>query len=118
MVSFRPAGRAAASYTLIRDVVLRIPPGMVASYGAVARMAGLPGAARLVGYALHSLPHGSGVPWHRVVGASGTISPHPDPEFGHVQRSLLEQEGVEFDACGRIDLDRFGWKGTAEREGD
>jgi len=34
----------------------------------------------------------------------------PD-QGGATQRHLLEAEGVEFDAKGRIDFDRFGWDG-------
>lgn len=78
-------------------------------------MAGLPGRARMVGYAMHSVPSGSDIPWHRVVNSQGTISRHPDPSFACIQRSLLEREGVVFDEGGRIDLARFAWRG---REGD
>ncbi len=84
-----------------------IPNGQVASYGQVASAAGLPGQARLVGYALHRLPDDHEVPWHRVVNARGAIS--LDTQFGPglTQRALLESEGVEFDDGGNIDLERF-----------
>src|SRR5436853_7228935 len=55
----------------IYAVVRRIPRGRVATYGGVARLAGLPGQARLVGYALHALRTGSVLPWHRVTNARG-----------------------------------------------
>lgn len=92
----------------IHDVVSRIPRGRVATYGQVARLAGLPGQARLVGYALHALPAGTSVPWQRVVNAQGAISTPP----GHdaLQRRLLEREGVRFDARGRIPLASFQWR--------
>jgi methylated-DNA-protein-cysteine methyltransferase-like protein len=91
----------------IHDVVSRIPRGRVATYGQVARLAGLPGQARLVGYALHALPAGTSVPWQRVVNAKGALSTPP----GHdtVQRRLLEREGVRFEA-GRIPLASFQWR--------
>ena len=57
-------------------VVREIPPGRVASYGQVATLAGRPGAARWVGRALGALPSDSGVPWHRVLNASGRITNH------------------------------------------
>ena len=96
-------------YPQIHDVVRRIPRGRVATYGQVARLAGIPGHARQVGYALHALPEGSRVPWHRVVNRAGAISPRRAPGFDRVQRVLLEAEGVRLDAKGRISLDRFLW---------
>ncbi len=83
----------------------------MASYGQVAILAGLPGRARLVGYALHALREGSGVPWHRVVNACGEISPRSEGAgMDVVQRLRLERERVRFDARGRIPLDRFRWR--------
>ena len=92
-------------------VVDRIPRGRVATYGQVARMAGRPGAARQVGWALHALPSGSHTPWHRVLNAEGRISPRGLGQEEEIQRRLLEGEGVPFDARGRVDLERFGWDG-------
>jgi alkylated DNA nucleotide flippase Atl1 len=54
----------------IWNVVCRIPPGQVSTYGAVARAAGLPGRARQTGYALKVAPEAMNLPWHRVVGAT------------------------------------------------
>ena len=88
-------------------VVREIPRGKVASYGEVARAAGYPNHARQVGYALSAPPEGSDVPWQRVINARGEVSPRPNAEH---QRALLEQEGVEFDARGRVDWSRFGWE--------
>jgi methylated-DNA-protein-cysteine methyltransferase related protein len=91
-------------------VVRRIPPGHVATYGQVASLAGKPGHARQAGYAMHAVPEGSGVPWHRVVNARGEISPRAEGGWAEGwQRHLLEEEGVAFDGRGRIDLARFGW---------
>lgn len=86
-----------------------IPAGRVATYGQVALLAGYPRAARLVGQAMASLDADSEVPWHRVVGAGGTISARGEPVLEELQRIMLEEEGVELDARGRIDLDRFAW---------
>lgn len=103
------ADRAGASrYQVIYSVVRRIPRGRVASYGQVARVAGLVNAARQVGYALHALPGGSTVPWHRVLNAQGAVSLRNHHAL--TQRLLLAREGVRFDARGRVDLVRFGWK--------
>jgi methylated-DNA-protein-cysteine methyltransferase-like protein len=102
-----------SSYTRIWKVVRRIPKGRVATYGQVAELAGLPRQARLVGYALHALPEAKQVPWQRVVNAQGRISARGLSEYEALQRQRLEREGVRFDARGRIDLARFGWKAKA-----
>jgi methylated-DNA-protein-cysteine methyltransferase related protein len=92
----------------IHDAVSRIPRGRVATYGQIARIAGLPGQARLVGYAMHAVPTGSDIPWQRVVNAKGEIS--IPGENGSWQRRLLEREGVRFDAKGRIPLATYQWR--------
>jgi len=91
-------------------VVRRIPRGRVATYGQVAELAGMEGRARQVGYAMHSLPSASDVPWHRVINARGEISPRSGSDSHELQRMLLEEEGVEFDEHTRVDLKRFGWR--------
>jgi methylated-DNA-protein-cysteine methyltransferase-like protein len=97
----------------IHEVVSRIPRGRVATYGQVARLAGLPGQARLVGYALHALPAGTSVPWQRVVNAQGAIS--TPSEHAARQRRLLEREGIRFDSRGRIPLASFQWRPRQSR---
>lgn len=95
---------SAVSYERIYSVVARIPRGRVATYGQVARLAGLPGRARLVGYALSALTEGSRVPWHRVVNAKGCISSRRDGSpMNIVQRLRLERERVRFDAGKRYE---------------
>lgn len=94
----------------IYAVVKRIPRGRVATYGQVATIAGLDGHARQVGYALHDLPGGSDVPWHRVINARGEISPRSAGDSHELQRMLLEAEGVEFDPAGRVALMKYRWK--------
>ena len=97
------------TYARIYAVVRRIPRGRVASYGQVAALAGIPGRARQVGYAMYALPTGSRIPWHRVVNATGRVSRRrvAGPEL--IQRILLEKEGVRFDLAGRIP-DRYAWR--------
>ena len=76
--------------------VAAIPPGKVDSYGGVARRAGLPGGARLVGRALKLAPADLDLPWHRVLNASGRISFPEGSEAHALQRRKLEEEGVGF----------------------
>lgn len=104
-----PAGPSPA-HTRIWIVVGRVPKGRVATYGQIAELAGLPRQPRLVGYALNALPSGSRVPWHRIINAQGRISPRAEPGSDRLQRALLEDEGVVFDATGRVSLARFRWK--------
>ena len=98
------------TYPRFHAVVRRIPEGRVATYGQVAAMAGLPGRARQVGYAMAALPEGSDLPWHRVINARGEVSRRTGGRtFERIQRALLEAEGVRFDDRGRVDLARFRW---------
>ena len=94
----------------VYDVVRRIPKGRVTTYGRVATLLGSPRVARHVGWALASLPGTlTDVPWHRVINAQRRISFKGDPTRTDNQRSLLEAEGVEFDANDRVDFKRFLW---------
>ncbi|HEY7741252.1 MAG TPA: methylated-DNA--[protein]-cysteine S-methyltransferase [Steroidobacteraceae bacterium] len=82
--------------------VAAIPRGQVASYGGIARRAGLPRRARLVGHALKVAPAAMQLPWHRVLNAQGRISLPAGSKAHRQQRRLLEQEGVRF-RNGRVD---------------
>lgn len=97
-------------YELIWSVVQQIPKGKIATYGDIAALAGLEGHARQVGYALHNLPDGVTVPWHRVINARGEISPRTGGDSHELQRLLLEAEGVEFGAGGRVELKKYRWR--------
>ena len=101
------------NHALIFEVAQQIPQGKVATYGQVAMLAGLPGHARLAGYAMFNLPEelADKVPWQRVINAQGRIS-YSNSRYGndHLQRELLEKEGVVFDKTGRIDLKIYQWK--------
>jgi methylated-DNA-protein-cysteine methyltransferase-like protein len=103
------------SYERIYAVVRRIPTGRVATYGQVAELAGLPGHARQVGYAMHALPKGTSVPWHRVINAKGEVSRRRRPGDELSQRMRLEEEGVGFDLRGRVALARVQWRPGASK---
>lgn len=115
-VPAKTANAGPGLHARIYAVVKRVPRGRVASYGQIARIAGLASHARLVGYAMAALPDDSRVPWQRVVNAQGRVSPRSAPGFDSLQRALLEREGVTFDASGRIDLARFGWQPRARKK--
>ena len=95
-------------YELIYAVVNQVPAGRVTTYGQVSRM--VPGTtARIVGYAMAATPEGSSIPWQRVINAQGKISPHGAGFGSAMQHQLLSEEGILFDAAGRVDLHSFGW---------
>jgi methylated-DNA-protein-cysteine methyltransferase-like protein len=101
-------------YRRVWDVVSGIPSGCVLNYGEIARLAGLPGRARLVGRALGLAPRSMQLPWHRVVNAQGRISFKPGGAQYRRQRELLEGEGVEFDG-EIIDLERHAPAAALDR---
>jgi methylated-DNA-protein-cysteine methyltransferase-like protein len=100
-----PPRSAARAPTLsrLRSVIARIPRGRVITYGQVASAAGFPGAARLTVWALQG---GTGLPWHRVVGAGGRIALPGDA--GEEQRLRLTLEGITFRGR-RVRMERHGW---------
>jgi len=92
-------------YRLARD----IPRGRVMTYGQIATILGAPRAARAVGYALRACKR-KNVPWQRVINHRGAISGRGDIERPHLQRVLLEKEGVRFNAEDRCDLKTYRWE--------
>lgn len=99
---------AHTTYERIYALVKKIPRGRVATYGQIAQLAGLPGCARQVGYALNKTPEGRKLPWHRVLGAGGTIS--LGGAGGMEQRLRLEAEGIVLSSSGRVPLTRYQWQ--------
>ena len=100
--------QARALFPRIYDVVRQVPRGKVTTYGDVAQLIGPGCDARLVGYAMAECP--DDVPWQRVINAQGKISLRSGDGTAK-QQMRLEAEGVEFDARGKIDLNRFRWAG-------
>lgn len=100
-----------SSYQRIYAIVAQIPEGRVATYGQIARLAGLPGHARQVGYALAALPAERDLPWQRVINARGEVSARSEPGYDGLQRAILQSEGIVFDSRGRVDLRQFAWDG-------
>jgi methylated-DNA-protein-cysteine methyltransferase-like protein len=100
------------------EIVRQVPPGRVTTYGQISKMIPPPGdlpqrsydafGPRWVGGAMAACPED--VPWQRVINSQGKISPRPGLEQ---QRLLLEEEGVEFSASGKVDFARFGWEGPS-----
>ncbi|RKG29320.1 MGMT family protein [Acinetobacter tianfuensis] len=95
----------------ILQVIQLIPYGKVACYGQIAKMAGLPKHARMVGYVLKHLDSSSDIPWHRVINAQGQLSLNDLDEYGlNRQQQKLLEEGIAV-VAGRVNLKRYQWLG-------
>ncbi|HVC16892.1 MAG TPA: MGMT family protein [Rhodanobacter sp.] len=101
------------NHARIYAAIAAIPRGRVASYGAIAARAGLPGRARLVGRLLGETPGGMVLPWYRVLRASGQIALPPGSRGFREQCRLLRAEGIEV-RNGRVPLSRFGLDGDLD----
>jgi methylated-DNA-protein-cysteine methyltransferase-like protein len=100
-----------SAFTRIHEIVARIPPGRVATYGQISRMLDGSLSAQFVGWAMHAAPEG--VPWHRVINSKGGVSTRQVLGYApDLQKHLLEAEGVVFDDADRCDLSVYQWDGT------
>lgn len=88
-------------------LVRACPAGRVTTYGWLAKCAGYPTAARIVGWIMNEAS--SGLPAQRVINSKGELS--GSWAFGSPDRmrQLLETEGIVFSDEGRVDLKRYGW---------
>jgi methylated-DNA-protein-cysteine methyltransferase-like protein len=101
-------------YKDVWKVVSEIPSGHVLTYGEVARLSGLPKAARRVSQALRRAPGDMQLPWHRVINSQGKISFPEDSSGWKRQKDKLENEGVVF-LNGKVNLDQYGYRGAVDR---
>lgn len=88
------------------SIVRRVPVGRVTTYGAVAKLAGKPRAARAVGNIMRAASH-PGVPYHRVIAANGHLG-----GFGGnvaLKRALLAAEGLVVTRTRVKGFDRVRW---------
>ena len=114
MITQNSSASTAELTQMIIAVVVQIPYGKVASYGQIAKLAGLPRHARLVGRVLGQLEAGHDIPWYRVINAQAKISLKQLDEYGqNIQQHKLLQEGVCFRG-DRVDLKRYQWDGLVE----
>lgn len=88
----------------VLSIVDEIPLGKVATYGQIARLAGMPSSSRLVGRILSFSSLYGDHPCHRVVNHIGRCA-----TGWSAQRALLEEEGVGFLDNGLVDMKRFLW---------
>lgn len=109
----KSGSRTPRFFTYVYRLVAQVPRGKVVTYGQVAALLGAPRAARAVGTALRHLPRPMSrtIPWQRVINASGGISFRGDVVRVEEQRWLLENEGVEFNRQGKVNLKKYRWAG-------
>ena len=94
---------------MIFQVIAQIPYGRVASYGQIARLAGIPKHSRLVGYVLKHMDADSSLPWYRVINSQGKISLSKLNDQGqNIQAQLLLAEGILV-VGGKVKMKEFQW---------
>lgn len=103
------------TFARFRDIVRQIPAGKVATYGQIARLAGMPRCARTVGYAMAGCQDPD-LPCHRVVDRFGGTKAAFDAWAPGTQRALLEAEGVSFRPDGTVNLETCQWDPLAESQ--
>lgn len=108
MASTPATTTSATNREAIYLALMSIPAGKVITYGQLAALAGLPGAARLAGTVLCGLPENTELPWHRVINAQGKISLPNDSAAYKKQWQRLQGEGVEM-KNGKISLRIYGY---------
>ena len=95
----------------ILQTIASVPKGRVCSYGMIAKLAGVPGQARYVGYLLKNLPDATAIPWHRIVNSQGRSSFPVDSAQFTLQISLLKSEDIIFTSDNAINLKKYLWLG-------
>ncbi|HUL38705.1 MAG TPA: MGMT family protein [Methanomassiliicoccales archaeon] len=100
---------AARVYALLRQV----PAGRVTTYGALAKAAGIPKSARLVGAIMRGNPDAPRVPCHRVVKSDGGIGGYSGSAAENIRKkvSMLESEGVKVRNGKVVDFERVFFDG-------
>ena len=94
---------------MIFQVIAQIPYGRVASYGQIARLAGIPKHSRLVGYVLKHMDADSSLPWYRVISSQGKISLSKLNDQGqNIQAQLLMAEGILV-IGDKVKMKEFQW---------
>lgn len=92
----------------VYDITRQIPKGKVATYGQIAKIAGIPKAARFVGYCMKNNTDIPTTPCHRVVAADGNLRGYSYGTGIPQKKKLLLSEGVYF-INEKVDLSRSKW---------
>ena len=111
LVAVKPSGEKEGSLAgMIHEVVRQIPVGRVTSYGAIAKVLGLPNP-RMVGHAMRSIDaKDKKTPAQRVVNSAGRLS----GDHNQYRRRLLEKEGVVLKGDKIVDFPTLFWDPAKE----
>jgi methylated-DNA-protein-cysteine methyltransferase related protein len=105
-----PVSDHADFFDRVYEVVRRIPPGRVTTYGAIAAFLGSPQAARTVGWAMNASHLQSGfIPAHRVVNRQGLLTGKHHFRYPSLMLELLESEGIRLAGDQIIDFKKAFW---------
>lgn len=91
----------------VLTLISRIPPGRVATYGDIAKLAGKPRAARAVGNIMRTADR-PGLPYHRVIAAGGRLGGYSSLAL---KRSLLVAEGLTVTPSRVVGFTKLRWTG-------
>jgi len=92
----------------VYEIVKKIPPGKVATYKQVARLAGSPNAFRAVGTAMKNNPDLKTIPCHRIVGSDGKMHGYSAGQGTMTKIKMLKAEGVPFTG-NKVELSFSRW---------
>jgi len=97
-------------FSQVYDIVRKIPPGRVTSYGAIAKYLGTAKSARVVGWAMND-SHTSGeyVPAHRVVNRIGLLTGKHHFGNSNTMKQLLENEGIKVENDQIVNFKKYFW---------
>jgi len=92
----------------VYQIAKKIPPGKVATYGQLARLAGKPKAARAVGFLMKNNPDIKNIPCYKVVASDGRLCGYSASGGLKKKKQKLVSDGVVFKG-NRVDLSRSRW---------
>ena len=90
------------------EIIRLVPSGKVVSYGQVAAYAGVPRAAREVGWILNGTESFDELPWWRVVNNKGFLSIRGNQTADKdIQKKLLEADGIIVSDDYELDMEQY-----------
>jgi methylated-DNA-protein-cysteine methyltransferase-like protein len=98
-------------------VARQIPYGKVTSYGAIARVLGSAGSARMVGWAMNAAHGREDVPAHRVLNRVGLLTGKHHFDGTNLMQQLLESEGIKIKDNKVVDFGKHFWQPEMNLEG-
>lgn len=94
----------------VYEVVKQIPYGKITTYGAIAKKIGASRSARMVGYALNSVPADEEIPAYRVVNRKGVLTGKHHFQGTNLMQQLLESEGIKIKDNTVQDFEEHFWE--------